>query len=180
MRFSTACRNRFSMLIVISQSASACHMESGDDVSSSLGKLFADSCLLRSVFAALAFSTQAWDALCILSSTTHSAFFVCCRVVTCWTSGRIYGGFFALAMWTLNCVMSEFLAYEIIDTRLTHLSLSFPQLLLAYPGFDEASCYSVVVAAVLDVSPNAAHLPNFRRNDVGPYTAYYAHLVVVH
>ena len=58
------------VIVIISQSANACYIGSGANVSS-IGKLlFADSYLIRFVFAAFSFSTQSWAALHISSCTT--------------------------------------------------------------------------------------------------------------
>ena len=71
------------MVIVISQPVSACHIGSGDIMFSSIGPtLFADSCRMRIVLAAFAFSTHAWAALRTSSCAAQSTFFVCCHVVT--------------------------------------------------------------------------------------------------
>ena len=130
MRFSTAWRNRdtsqrsLSMVIVISQSVNACHMDSGDVVSCSIGELMCtDSYLIHSTFVAFSFSYQ------VLSCFVY--LILCCpvRVLCLLPCGNLlyfrhdctYDGFFTFTAWTLHRIMSGLLAYKAMYARFSSL-----------------------------------------------------------
>ena len=94
IRASIFCRNlgtkfiRLFIVIVIWQSAKACHIGS---LSVTVSSVLDDdasairSWHIRSMFVMLAFSTQTFAALRISTWTSHSIALVWLRVVTCWT-----------------------------------------------------------------------------------------------